>query len=135
MTVVLPLTSGQVARETDPASTAWGEDVRIVVWLSGEQDISTAADLTERLDAAAALGNGNLIVDVSQVEFIDAATVRVIVHCVARLRLQSRWLRLRHPQPFVQRVLGICGLADLVDPGPTATPTGNGSLVTFPRPG
>ena len=126
MTVVLPPMSGPIAREVEPAPSAWGEDVRIVVWLRGDQDISTVADLSERLDVAAALGKGNLVVDLRQVHFIDAATVRVLVHCAARLRLQSRWLRLRDPQPFVRRVLGLCGLMDLVD---------TGSLVTLPRPG
>jgi anti-anti-sigma factor len=134
MNVVSP-PSGQVAGEVEPAPTAWRESVRVVVWIDGEQDISTVVQLARRLDAAAALGTGNLIVDLSQVSFVDAATVRVLVHCAARLRMQSRWLRLRDPQPFVRRVLGVCGLADLVDPGPTSATGGNGSLRLLPRPG
>lgn len=91
-----------------------------VVWLSGEHDISTVASLTETFTRAIGFDDDGLVVDLSGVEFIDAATIGVIVRAQDLLRERSRSLAVRSASPFVGRVLAICGLADLVAPHPVA---------------
>jgi anti-anti-sigma factor len=89
--------------------------VRIVVWLQGEHDPTTAARLADRLTNAAALGQGNVVVDLSEVQSMDGATVQVLACHQQLLGSQSRRLTLRAPSPSAQRLLEVCGLAELID--------------------
>jgi anti-anti-sigma factor len=109
MAIATPPSLGHVG----PAPSAWPEGVRIVIWISGEQDASTAVRLAERLERACGLGTGPVVIDLSRVEFMDAGIVRVLVHCADRLRQESRELKLRAPSPVARRVLDLCGLAEL----------------------
>jgi anti-anti-sigma factor len=52
---------------------------RIVVWLRGEHDIATTVELSETLVRAIAIDDADLVVDLSEVQFIDASTIGVIV--------------------------------------------------------
>jgi anti-anti-sigma factor len=52
---------------------------RTVVWLRGEHDVSTVSALSQTMARAIALDDGDLVVDLSGVQFMDAATVGVIV--------------------------------------------------------
>jgi anti-anti-sigma factor len=79
--------------------------------------MSTAADLAERLESAAAIGDGDVLVDLSGVQFMDVAIVNTLVACRQQLALRSRRLTLRAPTQFARRVLDLCGLVDLVEPG------------------
>jgi hypothetical protein len=67
---------------------------------------------------AAALGHGDVVVDLSEVQFVDRAIVKVLVHRQELLESQSRRLTLRAPSTFVQRVLDVCGLVELVEGDP-----------------
>lgn len=87
-----------------------------VVWLRGEQDIAAAAALSETLAWAIALDDADLVVDLSRVNFMGAATVGVIIRAREFLRPQSRSVVVRSPSTCARRVLDLCGLADLLDP-------------------
>ena len=89
---------------------------RTVVCLRGELDAFTAGALSETIARAMALGEGDLVIDLSGVEFMAVATVGVLCHTGERLRLQSRSLVLRSPSKCVQRVLDLCGVADRFEP-------------------
>jgi anti-anti-sigma factor len=107
---------------------------RTVVWLRGEHDVSTVAALSETMAQAVALDDADVVVDLSDVQFMGAATVGVIIRARELLRLQSRSLVLRSPSECARRVLDVCGHADLLDPSPIdATPmTGTaGALSTW----
>ena len=129
--------AGVAARDAEPLSKVWPEGVRIVVWLQGEQDASTAAGLAEMLAGAAAVGEGDVVVDLSEVQFMDVAIVKVLVRCQELLQSQSRQLLLRAPSRSAQRLLGMCGVLGLVEPGPAvvAGGTGTGSCVPLRGPG
>jgi anti-anti-sigma factor len=86
----------------------------VVVWLWGEHDASTVDSLQTTLDRATAANDGDLVVDLSGVEFMGAAAVGVLVGTRARLAAQARSLRLRSPSRHVARILQVCGT--LVDP-------------------
>jgi anti-sigma B factor antagonist len=87
-----------------------------VVWLSGEHDLSTVDALSETLARAFALDEADVVLDLSGVQFMGAATIEVIVRAKDVLDLRSRALTLRSPSESTQRVVELCGLADLVDP-------------------
>jgi anti-anti-sigma factor len=106
---------------------------RTVVWLRGEHDVSTVAALSETMARAIAGDDADLVVDLSEVQFMDAATVGVIVRARELLGLRSRSLALRSPSRCARRILDLCGDADLLDSRRVvATPAGGaaGALST-----
>jgi anti-sigma B factor antagonist len=88
---------------------------RTVVWLSGEHDSLTVDALSESLARAFALDDADVVLDLSGVQFMGAATIDVIVRAKDALDLRSRALTLRSPSESAQRVVDLCGLADLVE--------------------
>jgi anti-sigma B factor antagonist len=95
---------------------------RTVLSVDGEQDLATCPDLLERVDLAAAETDGDIVLDMSGVTFMDASTVGAIVLASNRLRGASRALRLRSPSSCVQRVLDVCGLCGLIEPAECRRP-------------
>jgi anti-anti-sigma factor len=117
-----------------PLAFARRDAARTVVWLRGEHDVSTVAALSETMARAIARDDANLVVDLSEVQFMGAATVGVIVRARELLRLRSRSLALRSPSRCARRILDLCGHADLLDPRPVgATPMAGtaGALGTW----
>jgi anti-sigma B factor antagonist len=94
---------------------------RTVVWLRGEHDVSTVAALSQTMARAIALDDGDLVIDLSGVQFMDAATVGVIIRARDFLELQSRSLALRAPSSCAARILDLCDLAELLEPRPVQT--------------
>jgi anti-sigma B factor antagonist len=92
---------------------------RTVVWLQGEHDVSTVAALSETMARAIALDDADLVIDLSGVEFMDAATIGVIVRARDFLRQRSRSMSLRSPSTCARRILDVCDLSDLLDPHPS----------------
>lgn len=106
----------------------------LVVSLQGELDIATADGLVDVLAGAIIVAADDLVVDLAAVRFIDAAAIGVLIRCRVLLRLQSRDLTLRGPSAWVERVLGICGLADVVAvPSSPALGAGSRPADAFPR--
>lgn len=81
-----------------------------IVWLRGEHDIASAPALSDTLTRAIALDEGDVVLDLSGVAFMGAATVGVILRARAGLRLRSRSLALRDPSVRARRVLDLCGV-------------------------
>jgi anti-anti-sigma factor len=94
-------------------------------------------DLVVTMARAITLGDAELVVDLSGVEFMGAATVGVLIRSRALLRTRSRSLVLRSPSRSARHLLDLCDLTGLVDPRlgepPTTDATGRqGSWVTVP---
>jgi anti-anti-sigma factor len=85
-----------------------------IIWLRGEHDIATDADLRRTLASAIALNNAPIVVDLSKVELMSASTLGIIVAASNTLRQQSRSLTMRSPSSHVRRVISICGLPNLL---------------------
>jgi anti-anti-sigma factor len=106
-----------------------------VVCVGGEHDLATVPLLWASLALAMTFDEGDLVVDLSGVRFMDASTVGVIMR--ARGLLRPRALRLRAPSRLAKSVLTICKLDDLVDPsasdGARTAGTALGTWVTVPR--
>ena len=86
---------------------------RTVYSLRGEHDASTAADLSSDLARVLTEDEGDVVLDLSQVDFMGASTVSIIVSARALLERQNRRLTLQLPTRCARRVLEICGLTDL----------------------
>ncbi len=92
-----------------------------VVWVRGHHDASTVVALCLAVARSIALDDSDLVIDLSEVTFMDAATVEVMGRAEAFLRDRSRSLTLRSPPTHVWRALTVAGLAGLVDPRPAST--------------
>jgi anti-anti-sigma factor len=102
-----------------PPSIGGGRDAGpITVWLVGEHDISTDDALCATLASAIALDSAGLILDLSEVEFMAASTLGVIVWARTFLRQRARSLTVRAPSARAWRVIDACHLNDLVGPSP-----------------
>jgi anti-anti-sigma factor len=93
-------------------------DGHTLVRVEGEHDIASLFVLADALAVAIALDDADLVVDLSDVQFMGSAPMRVLVRCQDLLRAQSRDLTLRSPAPCVQRMLGLFGLSDFVARAP-----------------
>jgi anti-anti-sigma factor len=89
---------------------------RTVVWLRGEQDVSTVDALSETLAEAMAIGDCDLVIDLSEVQFMGAATIGVLIRARELLQSRSRSLVLRSPSRCALRILNLCGQGDLLEP-------------------
>ena len=76
---------------------------RHVIVLGGEHDSSTVAALAMTLARAIAADDGDLVLDLSGVQFMDAATVGVIVRARVFLGERTRCLTLRSPSTRARR--------------------------------
>ena len=114
-----------------PVAYAERDADRTHVWIRGEHDLSTVSELSKTLARAIALDDADLVVDLSEVDFMDASGVGVFVRTRAFLEARSRSLSVQSPSPAVRRLFDACGLADLIDPHPgDASPlTGTGSAL------
>ncbi len=99
-----------------PLSRAGPEPGPTVIWLRGEHDITTDFVLSLTIAHAIALDNAPLVLDLSEVEFLGASTLGVIVRAREFLRHRSRSLTVRFPSTPAQRIIGLCDLDNLLGP-------------------
>ncbi|MFE2963589.1 STAS domain-containing protein [Streptomyces sp. NPDC059340] len=82
-----------------------------VIAVRGERDLDNAGELDEALAAAGRACPGAVVLDVAAVTFMDSTTINVVLRAHGVLGPQ---LRLAALSPFVERVLGITGISDLL---------------------
>lgn len=86
---------------------------RVVVGVRGEVDLQTAPDLAGLLNALVDRGHARLVLDFADLEFLDAAGLRVMAEASARLH-PSGSLSVRSPPPMTRRIMDLTGVASLV---------------------
>lgn len=98
-------------------AVAWldRDGTRTAVWLDGDHDMATVPVLADALSRAIFIDDADLIVDLSGVTFIDAATIGVVMRARNILRPHGRNLTMRRPRPCATRLLDLCGLNCLLD--------------------
>jgi anti-sigma B factor antagonist len=79
-----------------------GPDGTVRLAVSGEIDMSNVGDLAEALDS----GSGPVVLDLTDVEYLDSAGLSVLFAHADRLELIA--------PPLLEPVLTVSGLADLV---------------------
>lgn len=87
-----------------------------VLALRGEADVATLAALVEALARITADGSGDVLVDLSRIDFMDTATVRAVLGARDVLAGDGRRLTFRSPSRVAGRILAVFGLTHLVIP-------------------
>ncbi len=87
----------------------------VTLAVTGEVDVSNASELRAQADTVLADGfTGELVVDLSQVPYIDSTGIGVLVGTAHRAQEAGASLAVANPQKNVERVLGLLGVsADL----------------------
>lgn len=93
---------------------AWREGDVYTIHLTGEMDLSNAADVEHELLQAEATDAPTILIDLSGLEFMDSTGIRLLVTADARSRADSGRLRLTRPPAQVFRVLCIAGVDGLL---------------------
>ncbi|MHB1534574.1 MAG: anti-sigma factor antagonist [Acidimicrobiales bacterium] len=87
---------------------------QVVLRVCGEVDPVTAPELGAILGAVLDRGHRDIILDLADLDFMDASGLRVISVAAARLGLTRGQLTIRSASAMVHRILHITGLAALV---------------------
>jgi anti-sigma B factor antagonist len=95
-----------------------------VVRVVGEIDVATAPALRAALDVACEQARG-IVVNMTDVDFIDASGISALVHAANRAREVSGRLIVHQPSRFVRKVLDILSLDDQL-------PIDDGALISPP---
>jgi anti-sigma B factor antagonist len=91
-----------------------GLDDDAAVFLSGELDMATAPDLTAALDPVIAHGPREVVLDLSELSFVDSSGIAALVEAQHRLGEQERRLSIHGAQRGAVRVFEIAGLTDFL---------------------
>lgn len=86
-------------------------DGHAVVRLKGELDIATVDDLRNDLRKARQAHGEHVILDMTELEFMDSQGLSVIVSCHKAVTAAGGSLALVAPRPIVRRTLEITGLS------------------------
>jgi anti-sigma B factor antagonist len=86
------------------------EGARTVMSVKGEIDVYTAPQLRERLNDLVLSGHYDLVVDMSEVDFLDSTGLGVLVGGLKRVRSHDGFLRLVCDQEKILKVFRITGL-------------------------
>lgn len=90
------------------------EGDRYTIAITGEMDLSNAADVERELLQAEATDARTILVDLAGLEFMDSTGIRLLVAADARSRADSGRLRITRPPAQVVRVLCIAGVDGLL---------------------
>jgi anti-sigma B factor antagonist len=91
------------------------EGTSTVVSLYGETDTSFEPVLCNVLSQVIASGGGDVVIDLTEVTFIDTGTVRVLANGYQLLDRQGRKLIFRSPSRLAFRLIGMFGLAGRIE--------------------
>jgi len=90
-------------------------DGSALVTVSGEIDVYTSPLLQERLVEVLRDGSSRIVLDLSEVTFLDSTGLGVLITALKRCRSADGDLILVTAQPNVLKVLEITGLNDVFD--------------------
>ena len=97
--------------DDDAAYEIWHERGCAIVVTSGDIDLHSARHLHEALEAAAVISD-RLIVDLTNVHFVDSYGVGILVG--APRRTQHPPVSLVRPPPVLRRLLDLTGLGEVM---------------------
>lgn len=95
-------------------STRTTDDGIAVVEVAGEVDVYTAPTLRQHLRDATAGGAQRIVVDMTEVKFLDSTGLGVLVGAMGRIREVDGNLRLVVSSDHILKVLRITGLDGLI---------------------
>lgn len=108
---------------------ALGEPAVVVVEISGELD---AADTTldSELQALLDRSESHIVVDLTNVTFIDSSVVRALVVAHRTVTKRGGWVRVAYTHHLIGRVIEICGLREVFPQYPSVTSAVRGMTTT-----
>jgi anti-anti-sigma factor len=84
-----------------------------LVRLSGEMDLSVVGWVDREMLRAESTDAARIVLDLDELEFLDAAGIRLLLHVTARSRSNGKRLRIRRARsPQVRRVIELTGVGD-----------------------
>jgi len=86
-----------------------------VIAVGGEIDVYTAPRLRDRITELVAAGSYHLVVDLTDVDFLDSTGLGVLVGGLKKVRAHDGGLRLACPQERLLKIFRITGLAKVFD--------------------
>jgi anti-sigma B factor antagonist len=92
-------------------------DAEAVVALTGELDLASAPYLRDCLGTLAEEGVTQIVLDLTDLDFVDSTGLSVLVMDFHRTRAAGGSTTIRNPNPSVTRVLEITGLASVFSIG------------------
>ena len=101
----------QVVATAGPASRT--VELRVL----GELDIASAPELAVALDRLLAADHRVVVLDLTELSFLDCAGMRPIRSALGALRCRGGTLVIRHAQPLVERTLRMAGLGEALEGG------------------
>lgn len=90
------------------------EGDRQIVEAAGQLDLSSAWELERELRRAEASDAGEILVDLTRLEFVDTVGMEVVIHAAARARHHTKRLMIRPGPASVHRTFELSGLAPLL---------------------
>jgi anti-anti-sigma factor len=85
-----------------------------MISLSGELDLATAPAVERELERVEATDAGSIVLDLSDLTFMDSTGARLIIQAHQRSRADANRLALLRGPAAVQRVLELSGVSDLL---------------------
>ena len=80
----------------------------LVLYLSGELDVTTADQIRAAMNAAGSSDTERLIIDLADLQFMDSSGIALIVSVAQR----AREVQVRNPSAMVRRLIELTGLAE-----------------------
>ena len=106
--------SGQPSKPGRLEVASAASDGTVTVTLRGELDLASVGALQERLTAVEQDAPSLIVLDLSDLSFIDSSGLRVLLLADGRAREDDRELVLTHSSDAVQRVFEMTGTHDLL---------------------
>jgi anti-anti-sigma factor len=91
------------------------EGTRTIVVIGGEADISTRPVLSDALSRVIATLLGDVVIDLTETDFIDSAIGRTLADAQRMLDRQGRQVTFRSPSRLAARLLDLFGLTALIE--------------------
>jgi anti-sigma B factor antagonist len=86
-----------------------------VIAVSGELDVATVPRLRAALTEAAERGSTRLVVDLTEVTFVDSVSVGAILHAQKRLGLEGRLAVVLAPSSYARVIFDVVGADAVLD--------------------
>ncbi|MGI9622303.1 MAG: STAS domain-containing protein [Acidimicrobiales bacterium] len=85
-----------------------------ILHVHGEVDMATCPELRQEIVAQIGQGNSNLVIDLSEVEFIDSTGLGVLIGGLKRARGQGGDLRVSGIEARLEKMFELTGLGDVL---------------------
>jgi anti-anti-sigma regulatory factor len=99
---------------TIPTSYPTSDGQRTVIALVGAIDLESTDRLDSEFADATWMGTGQVTLDMSQLQLIDAPAISAVLRGIGRLRAAGATLEIRYPSPMALQLFEMCAPLQLV---------------------